>query len=460
MLNKVRQTINKFGLLKTGDKIVIAVSGGADSVSLLHVLTRLADEYGLVLSVAHVNHGLRGRESERDEMFVQELCKRLSIPFDSEKIDIPSIRANGQSIEEVCREERYRSLEAILKRRGFTKIAIGHTADDLVETVLINFLRGSGTEGLKGFLPCRDGIFIRPLFEISKAEITAFLAGIHQDSIIDSSNNENIYLRNRIRHELLPLIARDFNPQIYANLLQLSDICRIEDDFIRGQVENILSQWNLGNRAREHRIPIPELKRLHPALQRRILKNLLEMHSPGGKGISFRHIESALALADSINPSARIDVGSSIRVMREYADLIIVHNGDGRSDYEQNLKYSYDVQVPGITHIKELDLDLCLEWVDSAGTGHDRIVYLAYEKLELPLVVRSHVPGDRIRLSGMTGRKKISDLFTDTKIPRFQRWKIPLVADSREIIWAAGIRLSRKARAMPDTKRCLRAEII
>ncbi|MCE5210659.1 MAG: tRNA lysidine(34) synthetase TilS, partial [Deltaproteobacteria bacterium] len=235
MLKKVYQTIEKYDLLERGDRVVAALSGGPDSTALLAVLGRLARKMDLTLIVAHFNHGLRGRESDADEKFSRDLAKQMGLPFCPGKMgDIKNKK--GVSPEDFYRRQRYDFLEKVAKDHRAQKIALGHNLQDQAETVLLNLLRGSGLEGLKGFLPKRDGKIIRPLMEISRTEIISFLnkAGIAYRQ--DSSNENVIYLRNKIRRELLPYLKEKYNPRIEENLAQMAQILRVEDEFIQTQV--------------------------------------------------------------------------------------------------------------------------------------------------------------------------------------------------------------------------------
>jgi tRNA(Ile)-lysidine synthase len=208
MLKTIRKTIEKFAMLKMGTHILAAVSGGPDSAALLRVLTILSPEYGLRLTVAHLNHSLRGVEAEREEDFVRNLCAEMGISCVCRRVDILSLqKGQGRSLEEVAREVRYRFLEEIADSCGADRIATGHHRDDQAETVLINLIRGSGTEGLKGILPVRDGRIIRPMIEVKRYEIIEFLEREGLTYMMDSSNLTPVFLRNRIRNDLIPILT-------------------------------------------------------------------------------------------------------------------------------------------------------------------------------------------------------------------------------------------------------------
>ncbi|MEW6335664.1 MAG: tRNA lysidine(34) synthetase TilS [Thermodesulfobacteriota bacterium] len=298
MLRSVRKTIAESALLERGDHLLVALSGGPDSVALLRVMALLSPEYGLKLTAAHLNHGLRGEESREEEHFVRTLCAGLGIGCISKTLDIRSLRkGSGKSIEQVGREQRYRFLDEAAQACGATKIATGHHRDDQAETVLINLLRGSGLEGLKGIVPLRDGRIIRPLLHVGRPEILEFLRREGLTYREDGSNRSPCFLRNRIRHGLIPELAAGYNPAIVSGLSRTAEIIRREDDYLQAAVRRILGGWGVVPGTAEVSLPLQELTGLHEALQRRVLKCLLEAAAPEGTGIGYRHVEAALALA-------------------------------------------------------------------------------------------------------------------------------------------------------------------
>ena len=443
--------------------MIVAVSGGADSVCLLKVLSLLAGEYDLRLAAAHLNHGVRGEEASRDALFVERLCRGMAIPLDSADLDPASVVKGGRSPEEFYREERYSFLKGCLERRGFNKIALGHTSDDLVETVWINLLRGSGVEGLKGFLPCREGIYIRPLFETSRRQILTFLAGHRMDFVEDSTNREKTYLRNRVRHDLIPFIESAFNSGMRESILQLADILRDEDDFMAQVVDALIAGDAIDEDERECRIKRGFLLRQHPAVQKRIIKRLLEKQAPGQRGIHYRHVMDALKLSRSDEPGAGIDIGASIRVSRCYDELIISrveHPGGRPPAFTQAVNFNYAVDIPDFVHIKEIDVRLRLSLTETRPSAKGTAVFMDCDKLTAPLTVRNIRPGDRIQIYQSGERKKVSDLLIDLKVPRSRRGRIPVLADQDEVLWVAGVRLSEKVRVTAASKRYVKAEIV
>ncbi len=288
-------------MLREGDRVIAAVSGGPDSVCLLHCLVELAPEYGIELLAAHFNHKLRGEDSDKDEQFVEGLCKRLNVPLSRAGEDMAAVsRREKGSLEELCRKSRYGFLEGLAREKGFGKIALGHNLDDQAETVLMNVIRGTGIDGLKGIDPVRD-CFIRPLICIERKEILDFLSARGIPWRTDHSNSENSFRRNSIRNSLIPFIRENYNPSIVDTLGRLANIARSENEFLDSLSEKAVSSWELlpGGGMK---IPTGEFLGRHPALQKRIIKSALEGLSPVKGGISHEHISAVLKAAGGKDP--------------------------------------------------------------------------------------------------------------------------------------------------------------
>jgi tRNA(Ile)-lysidine synthase len=319
MLKRIRKTIADCSLLERGDHLLVAVSGGPDSVALLRAMVLLSSEYDLQLTTAHLNHGLRGVEAKKEEAFVRRLCAGMGIACICKTIDIRMLqKGRGMSLEEIGREERYRYLDETAEICGAGKIATGHHRDDQAETVLINLLRGCGPEGLKGIPPVRDGRIIRPLLHVGRGEILEFLDREGLSYMTDISNLSPLFLRNRIRHELIPELTLRYNPGIVEALSHTAEIIRKEDDYLQTVIRQILSRWGILPGAEEIRLPLAALLLLHEALQGRVIKCLLEAAARPGYGIAYRHIEAVLAFASKPRRrSASLDLPGLIRVERE-----------------------------------------------------------------------------------------------------------------------------------------------
>jgi len=470
MQKQVRHTIDMYGMLEKGDRVGIGVSGGPDSVALVQCFAALRLEYDLWMMIIHFNHGIRGDESDRDEAFVMNLAENYGIPVVSEKVSIPAIRRrSGGSLEELCRSERYRYFERIVREWALDKIVLGHTLEDQAETVVMNFLRGSGSRGLRGIMPVRDKMYIRPLIETSKHDIMDFLEATGAAYVTDSSNSDDSYLRNRIRHQLIPELKARYNPRVVEHAARTASIMKSENDFIQHAVNEVIAQWNLDRHSEEISISIPALTVLHDALQMRIIKELLESRTDIQGGITHRHVMAVMGLVKGDRPNAMLNLPLGIVVRRGYHELSMTR-GTPRTQNILRQKgdkwkindYHYEVSIPGTVYVEEIGVGMSFEFVDKAGIKEENsnAAYIDFETVALPLIVRNMRPGDTIRPLGLRGTKKVKSVFIDAKIPRIERSKIPLLVDAESVLWIAGMRVHEKSEVTDRTRKVLKAEIV
>jgi tRNA(Ile)-lysidine synthase len=465
MIAEVRKDIKKLNMLKTGERVVVGVSGGPDSVALLRVLEILSHEYRLTLIAAHLNHGLR-EEADKEEQFVRKLCNEMEIKFESKKVDINYLRKkSGKCIEDISREIRYQFLDEVAKRHDAQKIAVGHNLNDQIETVFMNFIRGSGPDGLKGMVPVRDSMYIRPLLGVKRKKILSFLEDRKILYMTDASNEENIYLRNRIRHLLIPQIKAQYNPNLDINLTNMAEIMRLENDYLEKDTDTAITKIMFGSIEDEIRINIPELMQYHEAIQRRVVKEMLQRLTLGQKGIECDHIKAVVELAYRNRPNAHLNLPFGIVARREYDFLIFVQEAKSlkQTSCEQYDFLHYTVTVPGIVNIAKLGRSMKFDFVDSvvwSDTNMPNIVYMDYDTIVGPLIIRTIKPGDRIKPFGMKGTKKIKSYFIDEKIPISRRKMIPLLSDQESVLWIVGMRMSEHVKITKKTINILKVEIV
>ena len=457
MIKKVNQTIEKYNLLEKGERVIVALSGGPDSTALLAVLASIAKAMDLSLIVAHFNHRLRGAESDKDENYSRDLSEKTGLPFVSGKMDLRKGN-KGLSPEDFYRRQRYDFLNKISKDYQAHKIALGHNLQDQAETVLLNILRGSGLEGLKGFLPIRDGKFIRPLMEISRREIISFLdeAGISYRQ--DSSNENNRYLRNQIRSELIPYLKEKFNPKIEENLAQMAEILRLENEFIRQHVNEVLQSSFIQRRQNRILLKISYINKLPSAIRLRLFKTILESLNPAKNGFSFIHIKSLDNLAQKCESGKRVDLPLGIVVRREYDDLIL----EGKKVCSKQREYEYTMNIPGSLYIKERKFTVRSEITkkENIDFSSKSKVYLDFDKIQQPVIIRNRRDGDWFQPLGMQGRQKIKAFFIDHKMPRYKRNEIMLFVDQLSVIWIGNMRLNERVKITAETKNVLKLEIL
>jgi tRNA(Ile)-lysidine synthase len=308
--------VGRHGLLKPGDRVGVAVSGGADSVALLRLLLELRSELGIVLSVAHFHHGIRGAEADGDAEFVAGLAKAHQLELHSGDGDSPAhARARQASLETAARELRYQFFARLLKSGKVDKIATGHTLDDQAETVLMKTLRGAGTRGLAGIYPALKSGLVRPLLGTRRRELEEYLRGLGQEWREDSTNRDRQHLRNRVRHELVPLLERDFNPEVTRVLAETAEVARAEEEYWQRETERLLPEVCSEDGTS---LKLKPLLAQPLAVQRRLVRATLE-HA--GAGFDFRHGEDILRLAQK--PKGAVELAGGWRVVRGKNELLI-----------------------------------------------------------------------------------------------------------------------------------------
>jgi tRNA(Ile)-lysidine synthase len=457
MIKKVIKTIEKYNLLNKKDRVVVALSGGSDSTALLAALAQISKQLDFSIIVAHYNHGLRGTQSDEDEKYSQELAKKMGLIFVSGKMD-SKLQQKGVSPEDFYRQQRYQFLNKVAEDYNAQKIALGHNIQDQAETVLLNLLRGSGLEGLKGILPIREGKFIRPLIEVSKEEIIAFLNEAGISYCQDSSNENNIYLRNKIRLELIPYLKEKFNPKIEENLAQMAEILRQDDDFIRNSVQEALESTYIQSLPDGISLNIEYIKGLVPSIRLRLFKEILESMIPEKNGFSFSNINALERLAQATESGKRISLPLAIVARREYDNIILTRD----KICLKQVDYEYPVNIPGIIHVKETDRTISIEktFRDKMDMQLKNKIYLDLDKIQQPIILRNRRDGDRFQPLGMKGQQKIKSLFINQKIPRNKRNEVMLLVDQNSVIWIENMHLSDRVKISPQTKNVISLEII
>jgi tRNA(Ile)-lysidine synthase len=438
---RVSRTISELRLLSPGDTVILALSGGADSCALLDILAGLT-KLSPRLVVAHLNHQLRGAESDGDELFCRRLAERYGLPFRSRSLDVAAYaRREGLNLEDAGRRARMEFLDEVATRFRATAIALAHHADDQAETVLMRLLRGSGMTGLRSMSFRGPGSRIRPLLNISRAEIEAYLKERGLEHREDASNRDTTFLRNRIRHELLPLLEQ-YNPAIRQRLIGTAAILADEDDLLEKMAADLAARTC---RFAPYSVSC-SLERLtgEPLpLRRRLLRRLLAHLAGSVEQVSRRHIQALEGLMDSPRPNAALDLPGRIRAVREYGTLRLC-SGVTQEMLEQETR---EIPGPGCYVFPDgsrLALIPTSAPPDPASLPPTTALFDS-GKAPFPWRLRPFKPGDRISPRGMTGSKKIKELFMERRIPRGQRGRIPLLFSGDTLLWVCGLRSSRLA---------------
>lgn len=472
ILRTVRQTIATHRMLAAGDSVLIAVSGGPDSVILAHVLHTLTAEYPLRLAIAHLNHCLRKKDSDRDAEFVADFARRLDVPFYTEKKDVIALQRSAHlSLEETARKIRYGFLEDIAARYGFNKIAIGHHSNDNAELVLMNLLRGSGPLGLSGIIPVRDGKIVRPLIHLKRSEIIDYIAEKKLPVVTDASNTDLSFRRNRVRHHLIPELEKSYNPGIIETLNRLGTIMRAEDQWFENVLRKDFNKCISVKGPDAISLDIARFEGLATAAKRRIIRKAILSVKKDLRRITLLHIDAVLALMEKRPGVGCLNLPEGIRVARNAAELTInksenvIPAGSDRSAGPVVVDYQYTITTPGVLSVKEAGATITLAeiGIDDLPDFNDAGKNLAFfdmDCLQFPLVVRNTRPGDRFSPLGVNGTQKVKKYFIDNKIPGPQRRVCPLLLSGGKIIWIAGHRIDNCVKVVSATRRILKAELL
>lgn len=458
LLHHMVKTIRTRALLEPGQHLLVAVSGGPDSVALVSLLHRLRRPWRLTLSAVHGNYGLRGSESDGDQECVEALCRRLDIPLHTMQLNVRN-RARGTSLQAAARDARYRGLTAIAQQCGADRIAVGHTADDQAETVLLWMLRGAGLSGLSGMPACRDGIIVRPLYEVRRREILAYLQSEALSFRLDSSNDKPIYLRNRIRHEIIPALQR-VSPASVKALCRLADVCREDNGYLDEQVAALSADRIDRLPGGEQMIERSFLRDLPLAVQRRLIQASLRRCSPVDRPPNLHTVELVRQAILRKNRVSNIATSSgAVIVGKDVVQFFPPTSRDQPHD-RSHQTVPMVLSVPGtITWVatgQRIHVERSLRKnIHETGDRKDRIMVDA-DRIVGPLMVRAWQPGDRFCPFGMKGRsKKLQDFFTDLKVLGSDRTRIPVVATGERIVWVVGYRQDDRSALTPLTEQCL-----
>ena len=491
MIEKVKNSIIENKLIKAGDRVVVGVSGGPDSISLLHALVGLKQELKFDIFCTHINHMIRGLESDLDEEYVKGFCKSYEIPISVYKFDIPKLAKDKKlSTEETARVCRYEAFEEERIKQSCNKIAVAHNKNDQVETLLMRLMRGTSPSGLACMEPIRDNIFIRPLLGISRKEIEDYCTKNKLNPRIDQSNSEPIFTRNKIRLELIPYLEQNYNENLIDSLYRLSKIAgedksyfaMVVEKFITNHVKfsastvasNAAKKSDTGLQSGETdsksgenvkaEFSIKAFNQEHPAIKKKILLKLAEVIYMA-EDISYINLESAVKFLEVGKTSKKLEFPNGIFIEISYDKVIIKSRLSKQSiekEYEDSEKEisKAGCETPRVGKLQEtiINPDAIRNLKDN-----DYIKYFDYDKIledNLKLILRKRRAGDFIKPLGMSGTKTIKEIFIDEKVPREERDEVMLVCLGSKVIWIIGSRLNEDFKVTKDTKQVLMLEYI
>ncbi len=454
--------------VKKGDTLVVGYSAGPDSTALLHLLMNFSSKMELDVIAAHLNHGIRGSESDADERMARKVCDRWNIPLETDSLPQGNLKSEDESLEEVARRERLQFLRKIRKKYGASAIALGHHKKDQAETVLLALVRGAGSSGIAGILP-RRGPFIHPMLRVSKDEILDYIERHQLRYRIDASNEDVEFRRNRVRLELMPYLRDNFNPAVESVLAQTSEIIRAEDRLLERQTGDAFRQiagvrgFSAPKQPGGKRVFFnrKEFLKQPEAIQRRLVRLSYALLSGDKKELGFSNVEQVRRMVNTEGTGKQLHLPRSVTVRVHY-DRFSMQESGGVSQLKPCI-----LTVPGrvvlsngvIVGARLLSKEQT-RFVKKALLKHRRTLlvshtFIDYNKVDLPLVIRARIAGDRMQPLGMNGQKKIKDVLIDEKIPLHIREHIPLVVCNNEVMWLAGVRVSEKYRVDNNTCRAV-----
>jgi tRNA(Ile)-lysidine synthase len=434
LAESVTRYIQRQKLLKAGDRVGVAVSGGADSVALLRLLIELRKELGIVLSLVHFNHKLRGAEADADEFFVKKLAERHGLPIHCASGDVRAdAAATGLGIEAAARKLRYGYFKELLAKGTLERVATAHTLDDQAETVLMRVVRGAGTRGLAGIHPAvsisAGGSIVRPLLEVRRKQLEAYLSGIGQPWREDGSNRDLRYARNRVRHGILPRLERGLNPSVREALATTAEIAHTEQEYWDAEIARLMpGLWDHPSSS----LKLDQLRSLSLAVQRRIIQAAAERV---GLRLEFQHIEKILELVGADRGGESATLPSGWQACREKQSLRFQSTEQPKPG---RLEYSYSLTVPGEVKIPEIGVLIHAVCVSTSEKECDPEQSFTAALLGQDLCVRNWQAGDRFRPAHTKSPKKLKELLTEQHLSGKERQLWPVIASENEIVWVRG----------------------
>ncbi len=457
VIEKVKQTIERENLIENKDKILVALSGGPDSVCLLHILKKLEEYYNVKIYAAHLNHKIRGIEAQKDALYAAKLCDELEISFFVKAIDVPAYaKENKMTLEEAARKLRYDMLFEVKNRIGAKKIAVAHNLDDQAETVIMRLIRGTGITGLKGMDYKRSDGVIRPLMDVLKSDILSYCEENKLDPKIDHTNLETEYTRNRIRLKLFPFIEHEFSTNIKDTVSRMANVLREDSDYLETEAQKIFEQQVLENTDKTIKLDTEELKSIHSSLVKRLIRIAIKTLVGTLEGIDNVHIEDTLSLIKNSKNQLKLNLPKGLMVYKTADGISFTFE----EMFFENINYSYILKNDGYIEIDEIGMKIetkimSKERCMALPTGQYTKAF-DYDKIKGDLIVRSRLDGDRMKPMGLGGTKKLKDIFIDLKIPREKRNSIAVLSDEKGILWLMGYKISEDYKIDENTTKVIR----
>ncbi|MGQ9844885.1 MAG: tRNA lysidine(34) synthetase TilS [Caldisericia bacterium] len=452
LIKKIKNFISNNSLITENDRILVGLSGGPDSIFLLYFLI---NNFKNKIVIAHINHKLRGTDSDLDEKFVRKVSQKLKIPLYVKREDVKKLsRENKKSIEECGREVRFSFFKKILKVENLTKIALGHNFDDNIETIILNFIKGSGTKGLTGISEKINNI-VHPIINIKKSDILNYLNANKIEYRTDKTNFEDEFLRNKIRNYLIPIIEKEFNKNFKEKVVSLSNILKYEDNLIENIIENLERDVLIFNDDFTL-IELNKFKNLDLAIKRRLIRKVISYltEKESLREYSLEHIDKVISLENK-KTGSKIELPKGIIAIKDKDKIIFERKNTTIEDFY--------IEITSLGSYKEIGMKIDLFLVEKVSFDQDPFIsFFDYDKIDFPLKIRKPKFGEKFKPLGLNNYKKLQDFFVDSKIPKDIRWNLPILLDKKnDILWLIGLRISEAYKVTDLTKRviCIKIEL-
>jgi len=441
-------------LFRRRERILLAVSGGVDSIVLLDLFLRVQQEWNLMIAIAHINHGLRGRKSDEEEAYVRNQARSNRLPFYSCKTDVLSYaKSQHQSLEEAGRDIRFGFFSSLINRLQYTRLALGHQANDQAETILMNLARGSGLRGIGGIRPRREEV-IHPLLFASREDIESYARERKLDYVTDASNDDRRFLRNRVRLDIVETLKAAIGPHVVSSICRSGDAAREADAYFRTVSEEVRDEITIKKSGHQIVLDLYKFLSYLKAVQKAILINIIEEMADCQGCIRSSEIIRILQLAERGKSGARVDLRNGVKVFKSRSSLAFIR---------KKVRIPEIIFPVGSSVRITNDVLLISELIQKKGkrivfNDDPAVEYFDYDMLSYPLSLRSVRPGDWFIPLGMKRKKKLHDFFIDEGFPIYQRSMIPLLISGTNIVWIVGYRMDNRYKVGENTKRILKIE--
>ncbi|MCF8002375.1 MAG: tRNA lysidine(34) synthetase TilS [Halanaerobiales bacterium] len=448
---------NKNLISNNNNRLLLGVSGGPDSLTMLDLFTSIRDDFNLEIIVFHLNHLFREKASEEAE-YVRKICEKKAIKTIIKTHDVPKyVENNNLSPEEGAREIRFKYLKEIFQNEEIDKIGLAHNKDDLVETVLLNIFRGCGMKGLKGIEDniTIDGMkIIHPLLIFFRSEIIDYCKSNNLEPVYDPSNESDLYSRNRIRNNILPLIENQINPNVKQVITRMTETVKEDFNFIKHYSEKKFKEILIKKDEKKYILDLKKMKNLHPTLIKRIINIILTKLKGNIDNFYYKHYNDIINFIESNNTGDLLDLPDNINIKISYQKLIII-----KGSFSKIEKYSKLIENEGeylLPYNQKISVKIIPERLNWRNYKEDNLCLIDFNKVDFPLKVRNRRDGDTFIPLGMVGHKKVKDFFIDNKVPDYMRDKIPIVFDGKEnLIWICGYRMAEQFKLEKESKKTI-----